>query len=125
MAVRPQPTLSPGMLARIAEAAALSPSSFRDELGEEDTKEDEISYADEKKETVSDPLGLGYGATRHRALESIEEIAPSTYEVRQSSRSMPEQEAVERISAFRQPTLVTWVDPEDDQVYTDVLAYAP
>ncbi|GKG18443.1 hypothetical protein Tco_0372741 [Tanacetum coccineum] len=28
MAVRTQPTLSPGMSARIAEAAALSPSSF-------------------------------------------------------------------------------------------------
>ncbi|GKE15562.1 hypothetical protein Tco_1423139, partial [Tanacetum coccineum] len=74
---------------------------------------------------VSEPLGLGYGVARHRALESIEEIAPSTYEVGQSSGSMPEQEGVERISAFRQPTLVTWVDPEDDRVYTDISSYAP
>ncbi|GKF87201.1 hypothetical protein Tco_0258078, partial [Tanacetum coccineum] len=29
---------------------------------------------------ASEPLGLGYGAARRRALESIEEIAPSTYE---------------------------------------------
>ncbi|GKE36530.1 hypothetical protein Tco_1459935 [Tanacetum coccineum] len=28
---------------------------------------------------VSEPFGLGYGAARHRALEPIEEIAPSTY----------------------------------------------
>ncbi|GKB38805.1 hypothetical protein Tco_0883747, partial [Tanacetum coccineum] len=73
----------------------------------------------------SEPLGLRYGAARHHVLESIEEITPSTYEVRQSSRSIPEQEGVERIYAFRQPTLVTWVNPEDDRVYTDVLAYAP
>ncbi|GJZ44522.1 hypothetical protein Tco_0591777 [Tanacetum coccineum] len=64
-------------------------------------------------------------AARHRALESIEEISPSTYEVGKSSRSGPEQEGVERMSAFRQPTLVTWVDLEDERVYTDILAYAP
>ncbi|GJU89544.1 reverse transcriptase domain-containing protein [Tanacetum coccineum] len=46
---------------------------------------------------VSEPLGLGYGAARHPALESIEEIAPSTYEV----------------------------DLEEDKVYTDIPAYAP
>ncbi|GJU33331.1 hypothetical protein Tco_1176920 [Tanacetum coccineum] len=173
MVVRTQPTLSPGMSARIAEAAALSPSSFckryissyetpssssssltlpvwkryqgtselildidseGDELGDEDTKEDESSDADDKREgqdlddecqglddegqgsedegpgmeeeedapkgqqhavpvidtAVSESLGLGYGAARRRALESIEEIAPSTYEVGQSSRSVPD-----------------------------------
>ncbi|GKG05338.1 hypothetical protein Tco_0325424 [Tanacetum coccineum] len=74
---------------------------------------------------TSEPLGLGYGAAKRRALESIEEIAPSTYEVGQSSRSMPEQEEVKRISAFRQPTLDTWVDPEDGRVYTDIPAYVP
>ncbi|GKE63283.1 hypothetical protein Tco_1513650, partial [Tanacetum coccineum] len=41
-----------------------------------------------------------------------------------SSRYVLEQEGVERISTFRQPTLVTWVDLEDDRVYTDVPAYA-
>ncbi|GJY60179.1 hypothetical protein Tco_0460836 [Tanacetum coccineum] len=52
--------------------------------------------------TVSEPLGLGYGALRRRELAGAK-----------------------RVSAFRQPTLVTWVDPEDDRVYTDILAYAP
>ncbi|GKC31325.1 hypothetical protein Tco_1038619 [Tanacetum coccineum] len=52
---------------------------------------------------VSEPLGLGYEAARRRALKSMEEIAPSTYE----------------------PTLTTWVDPEDDRVYTDIPIYPP
>ncbi|GKE74628.1 hypothetical protein Tco_1536669, partial [Tanacetum coccineum] len=39
---------------------------------------------------ASEPLGLGYGAARRRSLESTEEIEPSTYEVGQSSRSVPE-----------------------------------
>ncbi|GJS27614.1 hypothetical protein Tco_0488234 [Tanacetum coccineum] len=189
------------MSARIAEAAALSPSSFRkryrssyktpspsssltllvqkryrgtselildtdskgDELGEEDTKEDESSDADDERESqglddegqgledegpsiekeeeaapkgqqqavsvantaASEPLGLGYGAARRRALESTEEIAPSTYEVGQSSRFVPDQEGLKRISAFRQPTLVTYVDPKDGRVYTDIPTYVP
>ncbi|GKB65466.1 hypothetical protein Tco_0921652 [Tanacetum coccineum] len=74
---------------------------------------------------ASEPLGLGYGAARRRALESIEVIAPSTYEVGQSSRSMPEQQGAYRVFAFRQPTLTTWLDPEDDIVYTDIPIYPP
>ncbi|GKA83111.1 hypothetical protein Tco_0789859, partial [Tanacetum coccineum] len=225
MAVRTQPTLSPGMSTQIAEATALSPSSFckryrssyetsspsssptlpvrkrykgtselildtnseGDELGEEDTKEDkedESSNANGKRESnglddedqglddegqglddegqglddegqgsedegpsmkeeeeaapegrqqailvvdtaTGEPLGLRYGAARRRALELTEEITPSTYEVGQSYRSVPKQEGVERMSPFRQPTLVTWVDPEDGRVYTDIPTYAP
>ncbi|GKB83839.1 hypothetical protein Tco_0950734 [Tanacetum coccineum] len=52
---------------------------------------------------ASEPLGLGYGAARQRAIESTEEITPSTYE----------------------PTLVTRVDPEDGRVYTDIPNYVP
>ncbi|GKD18195.1 hypothetical protein Tco_1207353 [Tanacetum coccineum] len=74
---------------------------------------------------ASEPLGLGYEAARRRALETTEEIAPCTYEVRQSSRSVPEQEGAERISEFRQPTLITWVDPEDGRVYTNIPNYVP
>ncbi|GKE72410.1 hypothetical protein Tco_1534451, partial [Tanacetum coccineum] len=75
--------------------------------------------------TMSEPLGLRYGAAMRHALESIEEIAPSTYEVEQSSWSVLDQEGVERIYVFRKPTLITWVDPEDDRVYTNIPAYAP
>ncbi|GKA61613.1 hypothetical protein Tco_0761132 [Tanacetum coccineum] len=119
----------------------LDTDSEGDELGEDDTKEDESSDADDERErererhslddegqglddegqglddegqgledkgpgmeeevahegqqqavlvvdtAVSEPLGFGYGAARHHTLESTEEIAPSTYEVGQSSRS--------------------------------------
>ncbi|GJV83814.1 hypothetical protein Tco_1523712 [Tanacetum coccineum] len=45
---------------------------------------------------MGEPLRLGYGALRHH-----------------------------RVSAFRQPTLTTWVDPEDGRVYTDIPVYVP
>nr|GEY57333.1 hypothetical protein [Tanacetum cinerariifolium] len=32
---------------------------------------------------------------------------------------------LERVSAFQQPTLTTWIDPEDGRTYIDVLAYPP
>ncbi|GKC51413.1 hypothetical protein Tco_1074158, partial [Tanacetum coccineum] len=145
----------PGMSARITEAAALSPSSFfkryrsscetsssssssftlpgleEEGPGIEEEEEKEAALEGQQQTvpvvdtSTSEPLGLGYGAARRRALESTEEIAPSTYEVGQSSRSVPEQEGVERIYAFRQSTLVTWVNPEDGRVYTDILTYAP
>ncbi|GKE79390.1 hypothetical protein Tco_1545510 [Tanacetum coccineum] len=75
--------------------------------------------------TASEPLGLGYGALRHRELVVEEDQVPSTFVVRQSSRSVPERQGAERVSAFRHPTLVTWIDPEDDRVYTNILAYTP
>ncbi|GJS66130.1 hypothetical protein Tco_0680694 [Tanacetum coccineum] len=74
---------------------------------------------------VDEPLGLGYGALRRRELALGEGLVPNTFKVGQSSESMPEQEGAERIYAFRQPTLVTWVDPEDGRVYTDILTYVP
>ncbi|GKD69060.1 hypothetical protein Tco_1323150, partial [Tanacetum coccineum] len=70
-------------------------------------------------ETVaSEPLGLGYGALRRRELAVREDQVPSTFEVGQSSRSVLEQQGAKRVSAFRQPTLDTWV-------YTDIPAYIP
>ncbi|GJZ63543.1 hypothetical protein Tco_0619964 [Tanacetum coccineum] len=74
---------------------------------------------------ASEPLGLGYEALRRRELAVEEDQVPSTFEVGQSSRSMPEQQGAERVSAFIQPTLGTWVDPEDGIVYTDISSYAP
>nr|GFC03465.1 hypothetical protein [Tanacetum cinerariifolium] len=50
-----------------------------------------------------EPLGLEYEALRRHELA----------------------EGVERISEFRHPTLVTWIDTEDDRVYTDIRSYAP
>nr|GEY57214.1 RNA-directed DNA polymerase, eukaryota [Tanacetum cinerariifolium] len=62
---------------------------------------------------VSTPLGLGYGALRRRQLALEEDCIHSTFEVGQGSGSAPEPERSERESAFRQPTLTTWTDPED------------
>nr|GEW00702.1 hypothetical protein [Tanacetum cinerariifolium] len=45
---------------------------------------------------ASEPLGLGYGAARRRALESTNEITHSTYKVGQSSRSAPERRRDQR-----------------------------
>nr|GEU98682.1 hypothetical protein [Tanacetum cinerariifolium] len=128
----------------------LDTDSVGDELGDKDIKEDEedesLDMDDEGERdklgleeevtpkgqqqvvsvvdtAVSEPLGLGYGAARRRTLESTEEITPSTYKVGQSSRSMPEQQGADRVSTFRHPTLTTWVDLEDDRVYTDILVY--
>ncbi|GKD18397.1 hypothetical protein Tco_1207555 [Tanacetum coccineum] len=187
MTVRTQSTLSPGMSAQIAEAAALSPSLFRKRYRSsyeipspssspilpirkryrgtselvEDTEDESLDSDDEREGSedeghgsedegpgseeaeeevapegqqqavpaedtvVDEPLGLGYGALRRRELVVGEGEMPSTFEVGQSSRSVPEHEGAERISAFRQPTLVTWVDPEDGRVYTDIPTYVP
>nr|GFA18157.1 hypothetical protein [Tanacetum cinerariifolium] len=121
------PTLSVRKRYRGTSKLILDPDSEGDELEEKDTEEDESSDVDDERESgsASEPLGLVYGVTRRYALELTEEIAPSTYEVRQSSRSVSEHKGAERVSAFRQHTLVTWVDPEDGRVYTDILTYTP
>ncbi|GKB30767.1 hypothetical protein Tco_0870168, partial [Tanacetum coccineum] len=74
---------------------------------------------------VGEPLGLGYGALRRREITLGEGRMPSIIEVGQSSASIPESERPEIVSALRQPTLTTWMNPEDSIVYIDVLAYPP
>ncbi|GKG45331.1 hypothetical protein Tco_0495409, partial [Tanacetum coccineum] len=63
------------------------------------------------------PLGLGYGALRRREIALGEGRMPSVFEVGQSYGSVPEPERPKRVSALRQPTLNTWIDPEDDRAY--------
>ncbi|GJY74320.1 retrovirus-related pol polyprotein from transposon TNT 1-94 [Tanacetum coccineum] len=97
-----------------------------------------ISFAEEEEEvvpkgqqqaasamdtTMGEPLRLGYGAMRRRELAVEEDRVPCTFEVGQSSTSMPEQQGAERVSAFRHLTLTTWVDSEDGRDYTDIPAY--
>ncbi|GKB21273.1 hypothetical protein Tco_0855196 [Tanacetum coccineum] len=112
---------------------------------EEDKEEEESSNFDNENEDVRDEgpaprdeglaagdeglvmrvesLGLGYGALRRREIASREGQMPSVFEVGQSSGSVPEPERPKRVSALRQPTLTTWIDPEDGRAYIDVLAY--
>ncbi|GKB45803.1 hypothetical protein Tco_0896556 [Tanacetum coccineum] len=88
MAVRTQPTLSPGMSARIAEVAALSPSSFQEVLGTTELVED-------TKDESSDSDTEGEGSKEEEELALGEGSVPSTFEIRQSSRSMSKQQRVE------------------------------
>ncbi|GKB39075.1 hypothetical protein Tco_0884017 [Tanacetum coccineum] len=101
-------------------------------LDADDEREEEEVVPGGQQQTVlvvdtaaSEPLGLGYGVLRRRELAVEEHQVPSTFEAGQISRSMLEQLGAERVYAFRQPTLTTWVDPEDDRVYTDILTYPP
>ncbi|GKC31808.1 hypothetical protein Tco_1039102 [Tanacetum coccineum] len=75
--------------------------------------------------TESAPLGLGYGALRRRELALEEDEVYSTFEVGQGSGSVPKSERPKRVSAFRQPTLTTWIDPEDNMIYIDIPDYPP
>ncbi|GKE06440.1 hypothetical protein Tco_1398458, partial [Tanacetum coccineum] len=72
---------------------------------------------------VGEPLGLGYEALRRQEIALGEGRMPSVFKVGQSSRSVPEPERPERVSALRQPTLTTWIDLEDGIAYIDVTAY--
>ncbi|GJU97141.1 putative reverse transcriptase domain-containing protein [Tanacetum coccineum] len=67
---------------------------------------------DEVHSVESDELGLGEGE---------EEVVPEG----QGSGSALEPKRPERVSTSRQPTLITWIDPEDSMVYIYVLAYPP
>ncbi|GJW01656.1 hypothetical protein Tco_1556907 [Tanacetum coccineum] len=106
----------------------LDTNSEGDELGDEDTdedEEDESSDADDEREGSEDE-GLGLEGSEEEAVPNVEEDQVlSTFEIGQSSRSMPKQQGAKRVSAFSQPTLTSWVDPEDGRVYTDILAYVP
>ncbi|GJX57774.1 hypothetical protein Tco_0287671 [Tanacetum coccineum] len=75
--------------------------------------------------TVSAPLGLGYRALRRRELALEEGDVYTTFEVGQDSGSAPESKRPERMSAFRQPTLTTWIDLEDGMIYIDIPDYPP
>ncbi|GJY92822.1 hypothetical protein Tco_0508604 [Tanacetum coccineum] len=95
------PTLPVRKIYKGTSELILDTDSEEDELGEEDTEEDDSSDADDERQAVSEPLGLGYGAAKRRALESTEEISPSTHEVGRA------------------------LDPKDGRVYTDILTYIP
>nr|GEU69885.1 hypothetical protein [Tanacetum cinerariifolium] len=107
MAVRTQPAMSPGLSSRVTEVMNLLHLSFcnrerkeskeegLDSMGEEAAPEGQQQQAASVEVTTVDrPLGLVYGVAKHRALELAEEIAPSTFEIRQSSRSVPDQQTL-------------------------------
>ncbi|GJR60078.1 hypothetical protein Tco_1502240 [Tanacetum coccineum] len=115
----------------------LDTDSEEDEIGEEDTDEDEGHGLDDEghwlddeghgldnegRSVESDGLGLE-GEEEALAVEG--DLVYSTFEVGQGSGSVPEPERLERVSTLRKPTLTTWIDPEDGIAHIDILAYLP
>ncbi|GKD08021.1 hypothetical protein Tco_1187706, partial [Tanacetum coccineum] len=68
------------------EGGSLEPNSERDRLEDGSSNSEEAAPKDQQQAvlvvdiTMDEPLGLGCGAARRRALKSAKEIAPSTYE---------------------------------------------
>ncbi|GJZ56379.1 hypothetical protein Tco_0611572, partial [Tanacetum coccineum] len=92
-------------------------------LEEEAVPEGQQQAAPVVETVASEPLGLGYEALRRRELAVKEDHIHNTFEVGQGSGSVPEPERPKRVSALRQPTLTTWIDPEDGRTNIDVPAY--
>nr|GEW30879.1 hypothetical protein [Tanacetum cinerariifolium] len=93
----------------------------KDDVEEEDEEVEESSDSDSKSEDAKEE-----GPT-------IEDEDPATGDeglaVRDESPGIEveslESERPERVSALRQPTLTTWIDPKDGIAYIDVLSYPP
>ncbi|GKA92675.1 hypothetical protein Tco_0814600 [Tanacetum coccineum] len=117
------------MSARIAEASALSPSSFRKRyrssyetpspsssptLPDEGPSMEEAAPEGQQQAVpvvdtaVSEPLGLGYGAARRHTLELTEEIAPSTFHRHPSSFHHP--------IRFRSWNIATTISVDEDHI---------
>ncbi|GKF70914.1 hypothetical protein Tco_0203971 [Tanacetum coccineum] len=154
MAVRTQPTLSSGMSAQIAEAATLSPSSFRKRYRSsyetpspsssptlpirkryrgtsklvEDT-DDESSDSDTKGEGSEDE---GPGLEEEEATPEGQQQAVLVVNTAADeplglgSRALRrQQQRVEETLTPKPLVRTTWVDPVDDTVYTGILIYVP
>nr|GEV92652.1 hypothetical protein [Tanacetum cinerariifolium] len=125
MTVRTQPTLSPGYSAKLTEAMTLSPLSFHKRYKSSyETPSSSASPASSPTlpirkryqgtfelilETKTEGpqmrlLGLGYRAARRHALELAKDRAPSTFEVGQSSRSVPEWQTVGKAAIQAHPS---------------------
>ncbi|GJR78795.1 hypothetical protein Tco_0149580 [Tanacetum coccineum] len=114
----------------------LDTDSEEDEIREEGTDEDGLddeghglddeghSLDDEGRSVESDGLGL---EGKEEAVPKGQQRAAPIVEtaVGQGSRSVPEPERLERVSALRQPILTTWIDPKDGISYIDVPVYPP
>ncbi|GJS91665.1 hypothetical protein Tco_0774301 [Tanacetum coccineum] len=112
--VCPQPTLSPGMSARIAKAAALSLSSFR--------KTYRSSYETSSSSSLTLPVWKRYRGTSKLILDTDNDeghgLGDEDHGLGDESQSLEDEGlGLEENEALPE-------DPEDDRVYTDVPAYA-
>ncbi|GJY63503.1 hypothetical protein Tco_0464963, partial [Tanacetum coccineum] len=81
-------------------------------VGDEGLAAGDKGLASVVETSVGEPLGLGYKALRRR-------------EIALGEGRMLESDRPKRVSALRQPTLTTWINPEDGIAYIDVPAYPP
>nr|GEY65469.1 hypothetical protein [Tanacetum cinerariifolium] len=78
----------------------------------------------ESKESEEEgPGSEGEEVTRRRVQELVEDPMPSTFEVGQSSRSVPDQQVADKTHML--PARPTWVDLEDGTIYIDIKLDAP
>ncbi|GKC38956.1 hypothetical protein Tco_1051340 [Tanacetum coccineum] len=137
----PSPSPSPTLLVwkryKGTSELILDTDSEGDKLGDEDTnesKEDESLDADDEREKERERLddkghGLddeGYGLDDEGHGLDDEDYGLEDEGLRLEEEAvLEEQQGAERVYAFRQPTLDTWVDAKDGRVYTDIPAYVP
>ncbi|GJV86025.1 hypothetical protein Tco_1525923 [Tanacetum coccineum] len=85
-------------------------------------KDDESRGIDEGHSVESD--GLSLKEEEEEAVPRGQQQAAPVVGTADSG-SAPESKRHERVSAFRQPTLTTWIDPEDGMIYIDIPDYPP
>ncbi|GKC29865.1 hypothetical protein Tco_1037159 [Tanacetum coccineum] len=137
MTLRVLPAMSPGLSASIVE---LVEDDDEEDEEEEDEEIEESSNFDSESEDAEDEgltaedrgpaagdeglaardegpvmrvksLGLGGDEAIHEGQQRAAPVMETV--IGQGFRSVPEPERLERVSALRQPTLTTWIDPED------------
>ncbi|GKD61537.1 hypothetical protein Tco_1299046 [Tanacetum coccineum] len=111
MVVRTPPAMSSGLSANLPLRNRYRGTSELVEDSEEDEEIEESMDSDNDEGYSVESDGL--------SLEEEEEAVP------RGQQSALESERPERVSAFRQPTLTTWTNPEDGMVYIDVPTYPP
>ncbi|GKC11297.1 hypothetical protein Tco_1008079 [Tanacetum coccineum] len=137
MVMRTQPTLSLGMSARIAEVANFSPSSF--------CKRYRSSYETPSSSSLTLPIRMRYRGTSELILdtefedessdlddegEGSEDEGPGLddegHGLEDEGPGLKEEEVEAAHKGQQQAVLVvTWVDPKDGRVYTNILTYPP
>ncbi|GJS61481.1 hypothetical protein Tco_0656265 [Tanacetum coccineum] len=141
MTIRTQPTLSPDISDRVTEVMTLSPSSFCKRYkssyetlssSSSPTLASQKRYQGTSKPIVDtktegdEPEAEG---TESESEEPKDELAegtvPSTYEVVQSSWSVPVQQIADETPTPRSPVYTTWEDLEDDTIYRDIKCDMP
>nr|GEV63710.1 retrovirus-related Pol polyprotein from transposon TNT 1-94 [Tanacetum cinerariifolium] len=95
-----------------------------------DTKSEEAESEDHQQQVIpaddtaeDELLCLSYRKARRSTLERVRETIPSTYEVGQSSKSIPDHQTVDETPAHAHARLLvrtTLEDPEDGTLYMDI-----